>query len=87
MRISLVFLVLLLALVLAPAAEAYNDGRGFYGATNDKVVTNAGFILVLLFPLLIFTLSMIQRRLEKRKEERQAALKSQLGDIRWHGGW
>jgi preprotein translocase subunit SecG len=87
MRISLLGVVLFLALALAPAAEAYNNGRGFYGETNDKVVTNAGFILVLLFPLLVFTLSMIQRRLEKRKEERQAALKSQLGDIRWHGGW
>ena len=28
-------LALLAALVLAPAALADNDGRGFYGATND----------------------------------------------------
>ena len=39
-----------LLLVLAPAAYASNDGRGFYGATNDKVVTNAGFILIVLLP-------------------------------------
>ncbi len=25
-----------------PPALAHNDGRGFYGATNDKVVTDAG---------------------------------------------
>ena len=34
---TLIPLALLAALVLAPAASAYNDGRGFYGATNDKV--------------------------------------------------
>ena len=42
----------LLLLVLAPAAMAENDGRGFYGATNDKVITEAGFILVIFFPTL-----------------------------------
>ena len=47
-------LALLLPLVLAPAAQAYNDGRGFYGATNDKVVTDAGFILIIFFPVFVF---------------------------------
>ena len=79
-------LALLAALVLAPAALADNDGRGFYGATNDKVVTNAGFIMIAFFPLLVFTLSMIQRRLDKRKAARNAA-KAQLGDAEWRGGW
>ena len=41
--------------MLAPAAQADNDGRGFYGATNDKVVTDAGFILIVFFPLFVFT--------------------------------
>jgi preprotein translocase subunit YajC len=67
-------------------AEAYNDGRGFYGATNDKAVTNAGFILIIFFPLFVFVMSMIQRRLEKRKEARKAASKA-LGDVQWRGGW
>ena len=44
--ITLSLLALLTTLVLAPAAAAENDGRGFYGATNDKVVTNAGFIMI-----------------------------------------
>jgi hypothetical protein len=61
----LVALALLASLVLAPAAQAYNDGRGFYGATNDKVVTNAGFILIIFFPLFVFTMSMLQRALER----------------------
>ena len=66
---------LLLLLVLAPVAQADNDGRGFYGATNDKVVTNAGFILIVFFPMFVFVMSMLQRRLEKRKEARKAAQK------------
>ncbi len=43
-------LFLLASLALAPAASAYNDGRGFYGATNDKAITDAGFILIIFFP-------------------------------------
>ena len=87
LRISLVLAVLLAALVLAPAAQAYNDGRGFYGTTNDKVVTDAGFILILFFPVFVFVMSMIQGRLERRKDARKAAQKAHLGDPRWHGGW
>jgi hypothetical protein len=77
----------LLALLLAPVAQASNDGRGFYGATNDKVVTNTGFILILFFPILVFVLTMIQWRLEKRKEARIAARKAHLGNAQWRGGW
>ncbi len=77
---------ILMLLVLAPAALAENDGRGWYGATNDKVVTNAGFILIIFFPTFVFVMSMIQRRLEKRKEASKAAQK-QLGEAEWHGGW
>jgi hypothetical protein len=84
--ISLIALALPLALVLAPAAQAYNDGRGFYGGTDDHVVTDAGFILIVFFPLFVFTMSMIQRRLDKRKEARKAAHQA-LGDAHWRGGW
>jgi preprotein translocase subunit SecG len=83
----LVPLALWLLLVLAPAASASNDGRGFYGATNDKVVTNAGFIVIAFFPIFIFVMSMLQRRLEKRKEARKAAEKALLGGVQWRGGW
>jgi hypothetical protein len=77
----------ILLLVLAPGALAYNDGRGFYGATNDKVVTNAGFILILFFPLFVLTMSLLQWRLDKRKQARKAAAKTHAGDPRWRGGW
>jgi ABC-type sulfate transport system permease component len=79
-------LTLVLVLVLAPVAQAENDGRGIYGATDDKVVTNAGFILILFFPAFVFVMSTLQRHLEKRKEERKAAQKA-LGDVQWRGGW
>jgi len=77
----------LLLLVLAPAALAYNDGRGFYGATDDKVVTKAGFILIVFFPLFVLAMSLLQWRLEKRKDARKAAQKARVGDARWRGGW
>jgi hypothetical protein len=83
----LVALALLASLVLAPAAQAYNDGRGFYGPTDDKVVTNAGFLLIVFFPLFVFTMSMIQRALDKRKEARKAAQKALVGNAHWRGGW
>jgi len=83
---SLLLPALLVPLVLAPAAQAYNDGRGFYGATNDKVVVDAGFILIVFFPLFVFAMSMLQRHLERRKEARKAASKA-LGDVQWRGGW
>jgi hypothetical protein len=75
-----------LLLVLAPTAVAYNDGRGFYGATDDKVVTNAGFILIVFFPTFVLLMSLLQWRLEKRKEARKAARKA-MGNATWHGGW
>jgi preprotein translocase subunit SecG len=83
----LLLVALALSLALAPAADAYNDGRGFYGATNDKVVTDAGFILIVFFPLFVFAMSMLQRALDKRKEERKAAQKAHTGNAQWRGGW
>jgi hypothetical protein len=77
----------LLLFVLAPAALAYNDGRGFYGATDDKVVTNAGFILIVFFPVFVLLASLLLRRLERRKEARKAATKAHGTDVRWRGGW
>jgi hypothetical protein len=77
---------IVLLLVLAPAALAENDGRGFYGATNDKVVTEAGFILIIFFPTFALLASLLQRHLERRKDARKAAQHT-LSDTRWRGGW
>jgi hypothetical protein len=75
-------------LVLAPAALAHDGGEGWYGETNDKVVTNAGFILIVFFPVFVFVMSMIQWRLDKRKENRKKTHKALAGDEQaWRGGW
>jgi len=84
---TLVPLALLAALVLAPAASAYNDGRGFYGATTDKVTVDAGFIIIIFFPTFVFVMSMIQRHLDKRKAARKAAHKALMANGHLRGGW
>jgi hypothetical protein len=53
--------------VLAPAAVAA-DGVGLWGRTDDKVVTYWGFGVMVFFVLLVIVLSLIQIRLESRKE-------------------
>jgi hypothetical protein len=86
-KTSLVLWALLVPLVLAPVAHATNDGRGLYGETNDKVVTDVGFILIIAFPLFVFLMSMFQRTLEKRKDARVAAQKAHVSNAQWRGGW
>ena len=56
-------------LVIAPAAMAA-DGVGTYGRTNDKVVTFFAFGLIAFFAILVTVLSLIQIRLENRKQRR-----------------
>jgi hypothetical protein len=74
-------------LLLAPAALAHDGGEGLYGQTNDKVTTAAGFILIVFFPTFIFFASMIQGRLEKRKDARKAAAKARAKSSEWQRGW
>ena len=73
--------------VTASTALAQNGGEGLYGEADDKVVTSAGFILIIAFPLLILLFSLIQGRLEKRKDARKKAAKAAGGDDRWKSGW
>jgi hypothetical protein len=80
-------LTLAVLLVTAATAAAHDGGEGLYGETNDKVITNAGFFLIAFFPLLILVLSLIQWRLEKRKEARMAAAKARKARADLRGGW
>ena len=80
-------LIVVSLLLLAPAAVAHDGGQGLYGETDDKVVTNAGFILIAGFPLLVAGLSLLQWRLEKRKDARKAAEKARRTRAEWTGGW
>ena len=78
---------IVLFLVLAASAAAHDGGQGTYGEANDKVITNAGFILIAFFPLFILAMSLLQWRLEKRKDERKAAAKARASRDEWRGGW
>jgi hypothetical protein len=85
--LSVLPFVLLVILVAAPAAFGHDGGEGTWGETNDKVVTNAGFILIAFFPLFVFTMSMIQMSLDRRKDRRKAAQKALAREDRVRGGW
>jgi hypothetical protein len=80
-------LTLSLLALFAPMALAQNSGEGEMGEVGDKTVTNAGFILIAAFPLFILLMSLLQWRLDKRKENKKAAIKAAGGDRRWQGGW
>ncbi|WP_372788547.1 hypothetical protein [Paraconexibacter sp.] len=73
--------------LLAPAAFAQASGEGLYGETDDRVVTKAGFILIAFFPLFILMMSLLQWKLEKRKDAKKAATKARAGGQVWKGGW
>jgi hypothetical protein len=57
-------------LVAAPAALA-EDGVGLAGPTSDKTVTFFCFGVIAFFAALPIVLSLIQGKLEKRKEKRR----------------
>jgi hypothetical protein len=69
----LVTAALAFGMALAPAALAA-DGVGLWGPTDDKVVTYWGFGVMVFFVLLVTVLSLIQTRLESRKERMRREL-------------
>jgi hypothetical protein len=80
-------LTLALLALTAPAALAHDGGEGWWGETNDKVITNAGFILIAFFPLFILMMSLLQWKLEKRKDARKQAAKARAARADVRGGW
>lgn len=75
-------------LLAAPAALARDDGgQGFYGESTDKVITSVMFAVIAFFPVVIITLSLVQRRLDKRKHARMDAAKARSVNADWRGGW
>ena len=63
----------LLLLIAAPAALAEN-GEGWAGKTTDKTVTFFCFGVIAFFAILVIVASLIQGRLEKKKERRRLDL-------------
>lgn len=66
-------LALCALLALAPAAMAA-DGVGLWGRTDDRVVTFFSLGVLAFFAILVTVLSLIQHRLESRKERARADL-------------
>jgi hypothetical protein len=62
--------VVVVSLLAAPMALAEN-GVGLMGPTTDKTVTFFCFGVIGFFALLPIVLTLIQSRLERRKEQRQ----------------
>ena len=69
---SLLFSISLM-LVTAPAALAEN-GEGWAGKTTDKTVTFFCFGVIAFFAIFVTVASLIQGRLERRKERRRLDL-------------
>ncbi len=83
---TLLLTAFLLALT-APVALAHDGGEGWLGETNDKIVTNAGFIIIASFPALIAILSLIMWHLDRRKDQRKKAAKARSARADVRGGW
>ena len=84
---GLTLALLLLTAPVALASEGHDGGEGLWGETNDKVITNAGFILIAFFPLFILFMSLLQWKLEKRKDARKKAAKARVARADVRGGW
>ncbi len=80
-------LLLALSAPVALASEGHDGGEGLWGETNDKVVTNAGFVLIAGIPLLVLVLTLIQTALDRRKDRRLAAAKARTARQDLRGGW
>ena len=57
----------LVSLLLAAPALALDNGEGTYGKTDDKIITNFGFGLMIFFVLVVVLLSVAQHMLARRK--------------------
>jgi hypothetical protein len=65
--------ILALMLVAAPVALADN-GVGLAGPTTDKTVTFFCFGVIAFFVILVVAMSLLQGKLEKRKDRRRSDL-------------
>jgi uncharacterized membrane protein YphA (DoxX/SURF4 family) len=68
------FLAFVIAMAMTTTAFAGDNGQGWYGEIDDKIVTFFGLGLVILFPIVAGIGSYIQGRLQRRTDERKAAI-------------
>ena len=73
--------VLAASLVLAAPAFAGDNGEGIVGETDDRIITFSALGVVAFFAIFVLLMSILQGRLERRKEERKAV------ELRKRVGW
>jgi hypothetical protein len=79
--------VLALSAPVALAAPGHDGGEGTFGPADDKVVTLAGFIIIVGVPILVTVLSLAYNKLEDRRLRRLAAAKARSARADVRGGW
>lgn len=73
-RLAGPFVVAVCALLTLPPVAIAADGVGTYGRTDDKVITFFCFGVIAFFAIFVTVLSLIQIRLDNRKERRKEDL-------------
>lgn len=81
MRKLAAIFVLVASLVAGVPAYAGDNGEGWAGETDDRIVTFVSLGVVVFIPIFILLASMLQARLERRKDERKAV------ELRKRVGW
>jgi hypothetical protein len=81
MRLLAPIIVISSSLVLAAPAFAGDNGEGLVGETDDRIVTFFSLGVVVFFAVFVILMSVLQGRLEKRKDERKAV------ELRKRVGW
>ncbi|HEY7456022.1 MAG TPA: hypothetical protein VH703_02005 [Solirubrobacterales bacterium] len=72
--VSAALLAALTMLLLAAPAALADNGEGLAGRVSDRTVTFFCFGVIAFFAILVIVLSLIQGRLERRKELRKSTL-------------
>jgi putative copper export protein len=70
-RVAAAVLATLAMLLIASPAALAENGAGLAGPVTDKTVTFFCFGVIAFFAVLVIVMSLIQGRLEKRKEQRR----------------
>ena len=70
-RITAALVASLVALLVAAPGALAENGEGLAGRVTDKTVTFFCFGVIAFFAILVIGLSLLQGRLEKRKEQRR----------------
>ena len=73
MRVLAPIAVAITMLVLAVPAFAGDNGEGVVGETDDKIVTFFSLGVIVFFVLVVILGTIVQQRLERRKDEQKAA--------------